>query len=277
MAHEVSRRQQHHIPHGYRQGEGAYQLLLLLGELAQGKLRDERHALSAFHHAHEGLYAAERVFRLTLRSRLQIAEPYELVAEAMALVEKPQELVVQVGSLDVLIGIQRVVLGDVGDKLLVVHGCLLINVQLLKPYGDGGINLSPVQRLLDVGSFHLYYVEVYVGVLPFELRKEARQQIRSYGRQYAYLEGARQRVLLLGDNLLNLVSARDNPPCLFHHELSDGGRCDLLRGAFENLHSQFLLQLLYHGAQRRLRHTARFRSLGKVSQPIHSHDIFHLL
>ena len=59
MTHEVLCREKHYVSHRNRQGEWAHQFFLLVRQLAEGEFRDEGHALSALHHAHEGLDAAE--------------------------------------------------------------------------------------------------------------------------------------------------------------------------------------------------------------------------
>ena len=146
----------------------------------------------------------------------------------MALVEQPKKLVVKVRCLYVLVGEERVALCHVGNELLVKHRGLCIHVQFVKPHGDGSVNLPTVERLHDVGGLHLEYVEVDVGVLLFQFCEEAWQQIGGDGGQDADAEGAGQRLLLFGNDVLYLVGARDYLPCLFHHKLADGRGSDLL-------------------------------------------------
>ena len=64
---------------------------------------------------------------------------------------------------------------------------------------------------------------------------------------------------------------------LSHHLLSDGRKADLLRGAFKELHTQFILQLLNHGAQRGLRYATLVGRLGKMAQTAHCYDVLQLL
>ena len=72
-----------------------------------------------FYDAHERLDTAQMVGALAAGGRLEFAELHQLVAKAVALVEQPQLLTIEIGRLNVLFLVERAVLRHVSVVLFV--------------------------------------------------------------------------------------------------------------------------------------------------------------
>lgn len=97
MPYEALCRHHDNLSCRYGDGEGAYQFSLPVGKLRQGKFGYESYALAVLNHAHECLYAPQAICCLACACLLKVAEFYQLVAEAVPLVEQPYKFVVKVG------------------------------------------------------------------------------------------------------------------------------------------------------------------------------------
>ena len=96
MADEVVGGDHDDLAPGLRQGKGPYQSLLSVFQLRDGHLWYEGHAFAILHDSHKCLDASQSIGFLADGSRFQMTELYELVAEAVSLVEQPQKLLSEI-------------------------------------------------------------------------------------------------------------------------------------------------------------------------------------
>lgn len=86
---EVLAGQHDDLPCGGGNGKRAYKFFLSAVQLQNGQPGDEGYAFAALHHAHERLHAAKVVCQLACSGTFELAEAFQLVAEAVAFVQHP--------------------------------------------------------------------------------------------------------------------------------------------------------------------------------------------
>ena len=141
----------------------------------------------------------------------------------------------------------------------------------------GGIELAVGHSPLDVFRLLLHNARVHLGVLVHHLREKQGNEIGRYGWQHADGEGAGQRSSLLFYYLSDAACLIEHLLGLLYHGPAIASGHDGLAAPVENLHVQFGLQLLNHGAQRGLRDIAGKGSLGKVAIAVQGQNVFQLL
>ena len=250
---------------------------LILIELRQRQLGDERYPLAMLHDAHERLDAAQRISLLAARGRLQATELHELVAEAVTLIEQPEVFVGEVSDLDAVLGEQRVLLRNVSQEALGIKRMLDEVVEAVDIRHDGGIEVAVGQRPFDVGRLQFHHAGVELRVLIHQLREELRNEVGRYGRQNTHGERSGEGAFLLFHSLFDAARLMQHLLGLLNHRPAIACGHDRLTSTVEDLHAEFGFQLLYHRAERGLRHVAGKGRFGEVAIAVERQYVFQLL
>ena len=121
--------------------------------MLQSQFGNKRNALPALDHAHKGLDAAEGVGAFALPRGLEVAELYELVAETMTLVQKPQRFVHEVGCLDAAMVEKLVAARNVRHELLEIERFGIEAAEVARCHEYGGIDFVLCKGFFELGGF----------------------------------------------------------------------------------------------------------------------------
>ena len=116
-----------------------------------------------------------------------------------------------------------------------------------------------------------------VGQLLTQERQDKRQEIRRDRRQDPQAEGAGECFLLLADDLLDLRHLKEDDSSLVKDAPPHGRGDNRLVTAVKDLDPEFVLELLDHRAQGRLRHLTIVGGAPEVSELIQRLDVLELL
>ena len=153
VADKARRGEQQDFARGNGYGKRTDELPLVGGELLQSQFGNKRNALPALDHAHKGLDAAEGVGAFALPRGLEVAELYELVAEAMTLVQEPQRLVHEVGCLDTAMVEKLVAARNVRHELLEIERFGIEASEVTRCHEYGGIDFVVGKGFFELDGF----------------------------------------------------------------------------------------------------------------------------
>lgn len=140
-----------------------------------------------------------------------------------------------------------------------------------------GVDVVASQRLLHLFGLQFGHPQVDVGIFVHQLRQESWDEVGRNGGQHAQMECSRERLFLLLRHFFQSPCSHEHAPCPVDDDFPGWSGTYGLFAAVENLHPQLVLQFLNHRAQRGLCHVAIVGCLGKVSEAIDRHHVFHLL
>src|SRR6185437_12258994 len=175
-----------------------------------------------------------------------------LVAQAVAVFQQQQVLVLEVGQFQRAPSGQRVRIGGGQQERFLEQEFRMQGVVVHGQREDRGVQFAFAQPLYQLRRFLLDQQQFQARKAFADRAEYVRQKVRAEGRKDAKAQAAGFRILVAMRDVSDLLDFVQHLARARHDLLADVGQQDLARRALHQCHAEFVLELLDLGGQGRL-------------------------